>query len=269
MVLAGAWAPCLALQQRCPYAASSSGRRRVYVVNSAPLYLTCAAWGTHPRDLGLPCMVQVHPLNALHVDEVVGTEERVQALQAENLALRRALSRVQGVPPEEVTACMSHMSSLWQCMALSSNENKHCSLQVVIEDADATSRPEGAGRVAEEQKGGSAPASVSAPPEEVSLEAIESGIRWPDPIAEPAFWERPPRDVPLSNSEAPPFPAGIALSAVHKSSRRTQAMTGMAHAGSTSAPGVRDQRQLHVVHMTAEMAPIAKVLTCCILHACC
>jgi hypothetical protein len=36
----------------------------------------------------------------------LAAEERVEALLAENLALRRTLSRVQGVPPEEVMTCL-------------------------------------------------------------------------------------------------------------------------------------------------------------------
>ncbi|EIE18024.1 soluble starch synthase [Coccomyxa subellipsoidea C-169] len=67
-------------------------------------------------------------------------------------------------------------------------------------------------------------------PKEVTLEVIEGGISWPQPQEE-AFWERPPR------SEAELWHAGA----------------------SSSGPVVRDQRSLHVVHMTAEMAPIAKV----------
>ena len=81
-----------------------------------------------------------------------------------------------------------------------------CFLQVIVEDADFANGTERVGRVAEEQSGGSGFALVADPPEEVSLEAIERGIRWPDPITEPAFWERPPRDEPLSLGEASPFP---------------------------------------------------------------
>ena len=43
---------------------------------------------------------------------------------------------------------------------------------------------------------------AAAPPAQaVTLEAIEAGIRWPDPASEPAFWERPPRTEPLRLGE--------------------------------------------------------------------
>ena len=59
------------------------------------------------------------------------------------------------------------------------------------------------------------------------LAALEEGIRWPAPGS--AFWEAPPRAEPLPVAPPP-------------SLARSQ-----------------DQRKLHVVHVTAEMAPIAKV----------
>ncbi len=60
------------------------------------------------------------------------------------------------------------------------------------------------------------------------LEQVEAGIIWPTPGSN--FWEQPTRKVPLPL--APP---------------------------ASLAGGKRDSRQLHVVHVTAEMAPIAKV----------
>ncbi|KAK9918038.1 hypothetical protein WJX75_000711 [Coccomyxa subellipsoidea] len=65
-------------------------------------------------------------------------------------------------------------------------------------------------------------------PKEVSLQDIERGIQWPQP-SEKSFWERTPRTEPVSLG------------------------------ASSSGTVLRDQRSLHVVHMTAEMAPIAKV----------
>jgi starch synthase len=60
-------------------------------------------------------------------------------------------------------------------------------------------------------------------------ELLEGGIRWPTP-QEGAFWERAARDAPLP--VAPP----------------------------TLLTSTRDAGQaLHVVHLTAEMAPLAKV----------
>lgn len=59
---------------------------------------------------------------------------------------------------------------------------------------------------------------------------MEAGIKWPKP-EEGSFWERPPRDVPM-----PLTPPGGTAAAVQK-----------------------DPRAFHVVHITAEMAPIAKV----------
>lgn len=58
---------------------------------------------------------------------------------------------------------------------------------------------------------------------------LEAGVNWPTPGS--AFWEKPPRSAPLP--VAPP--AGL------------------------GAAGVQDQRRMHVVHITAEMAPHAKV----------
>lgn len=58
---------------------------------------------------------------------------------------------------------------------------------------------------------------------------LEAGIKWPSP-QEGNFWERPPREAPMPLG--PPTPAG----------------------GAT-----RDPRSFHVVHITAEMAPHAKV----------
>lgn len=59
---------------------------------------------------------------------------------------------------------------------------------------------------------------------------LEEGIQWPSP-EEGSFWERPPRAAPLALAP----PRGAAPS------------------------GQRDPRSVHVVHITAEMAPHAKV----------
>lgn len=40
--------------------------------------------------------------------------------------------------------------------------------------------------------------------EQVSLKAIERGIRWPEP-SEKAFWERSPRSEPVSLGASPGF----------------------------------------------------------------
>ncbi|GAB4815898.1 hypothetical protein N2152v2_002944 [Parachlorella kessleri] len=85
---------------------------------------------------------------------------------------------------------------------------------------------------------GEAPAAAAAPAAggtvglaespETLLERLEAGIVWPQPGS--AFWEQQPRTAPLP--VAPP--AG------------------------TVAGAKRDPRQLHIVHITAEMAPVAK-----------
>ena len=68
---------------------------------------------------------------------------------------------------------------------------------------------------------------------EALLEQVEAGIVWPQ--AGSSFWEQPPRKAPLP--VAPPAGAG--------------------------AGAKRDPRQLHIVHVTAEMAPVAKVSLGC------
>ncbi|KAK9803610.1 hypothetical protein WJX72_004636 [[Myrmecia] bisecta] len=85
---------------------------------------------------------------------------------------------------------------------------------------------------AAQASGAAKPADQPAEPAEpaVSLEQqLEDGIRWPVPN-EARFWERPAREAPMP--------------------------LGPEDGPSTSE---RDPRQLHVVHCTAEMAPIAKV----------
>ena len=91
---------------------------------------------------------------------------------------------------------------------------------------EVTVAPEGAA-------GGSSSSSSSssaAPVVFASAAALESGIRWPTP-GEDAFWERPPREAPLPLGPLAPAPGG----------------------------GKRDGRGFHVIHITAEMAPCAKV----------
>jgi len=66
-------------------------------------------------------------------------------------------------------------------------------------------------------------------PGELLNASSESEIRWPDPSEDPPFWEREPYPAPLENSGR-----------VGESIQRTET-------------------PLHVVHVTAEMAPIAKV----------
>lgn len=63
-----------------------------------------------------------------------------------------------------------------------------------------------------------------------TLKDLEAGIQWPTP-EEGSFWERPPRSSPLPLGPPAAAPGG----------------------------GVRDPHSLHVVHITAEMAPHAKV----------
>lgn len=69
----------------------------------------------------------------------------------------------------------------------------------------------------------------NAAPAQGSLEGkLSAGVRWPSQ-QEDAFWERPPRNEPL--------------------------LVG----GMQPPPTVKDSTPLHVVHLTAEMAPLAKV----------
>lgn len=79
-----------------------------------------------------------------------------------------------------------------------------------------------------------APPATSPPPpaSSSSSSSLESGIRWPTPGESPPFWERPAREAP-----APPVAEGAP----------------------PSAPPPPPARPLSVVHITAEMAPCAKV----------
>lgn len=88
------------------------------------------------------------------------------------------------------------------------------------EEEDAQKESSNSGTAASSSNGAAA----------ITVEDIAAGIHWPDPATETAFWERPPRDAPVS----------IGGAANH-------------------AAADKDRRSLHVVHMTAEMAPIAKV----------
>ncbi|BDA42114.1 Glycogen synthase 1 [Coccomyxa sp. Obi] len=139
------------------------------------------------------------------VTQVVDAVPSTEQLLAENRALRRALSKVQGVPPEEVRFELDGEERLGNGAA-------------TIEAAPAAAH----------RQPSSKGVTIAPAPEQVSLKAIEKGIRWPEP-SEEAFWERSPRSEPVS--------------------------LGASGSGSS----VRDPRSLHVVHMTAEMAPIAKV----------
>lgn len=76
-----------------------------------------------------------------------------------------------------------------------------------------------------------AAAAAGAPASGVGLLArLETGIKWPTP-EEGNFWERAPRHTPLPLTPTPP----------------------------STAAAQRDPRSFHVVHITAEMAPCAKV----------
>jgi hypothetical protein len=73
-----------------------------------------------------------------------------------------------------------------------------------------------------------APAAAAATAADIAAQ-LEAGILWPSP-EEGSFWERPPRNAPMPLGPASPA-AGVQ----------------------------RDPRSMHVVHITAEMAPYAKV----------
>ena len=96
--------------------------------------------------------------------------------------------------------------------------------EVSLEAAPAEAPAEGAAAGA--AGAAAAPAKLGRP----TLKQLEAGIQWPSP-EEGSFWERPPRAAPLPLAP----PAG----------------------GPAGAP--RDPRSMHVVHITAEMAPHAKV----------
>eukprot|EP01025_Chloroclados_australasicus_P023810 TRINITY_DN24023_c0_g4_i1.p2 TRINITY_DN24023_c0_g4~~TRINITY_DN24023_c0_g4_i1.p2 ORF type:complete len:665 (-),score=105.58 TRINITY_DN24023_c0_g4_i1:1424-3418(-) len=71
--------------------------------------------------------------------------------------------------------------------------------------------------------------------QEELLEKLKAGIVWPDSSESPPFWERSPR-----------------------SNLVQLELEGQQNGNGQAAP-VKDARQLYVVHLTAEMAPIAKV----------
>lgn len=80
------------------------------------------------------------------------------------------------------------------------------------------------------EDGAAAAAGAPAKPTVSLAQQLEDGIQWPSP-EEGSFWERPPRAAPLPLAP-PPGAAGGAQ---------------------------RDPRSVQVVHITAEMAPHAKV----------
>jgi glycogen synthase len=156
--------------------------------------------------------------------------DRIKSLQEENLALRRTLASFQGCTPDDVV-----FEDAWP-------ETQHAT--PTQPGTNGTSRPADMESYPQPIEDAEEEARVHAT--ELSLEELKTrlraGIRWPLP-GETAFWERPPRESPL------PLPASLAGS----SSTTMPARPGSTHFASPRGT------PLHVVHVTAEMAPVAKV----------
>ena len=206
----------------------------------------------------------------------------VDKLRAENEALRRALALYQGVAPEEVSLDLlpaeapAHETTAQpapilgarhvpRCMPCTSHHSLLCSPGAgrALPLGPAARRSGGSGRLfgclqarrrrimwppfyaigqccprhryrhRHRHRHRSPRAPLPAPTHAGGSEladALAAGIRWPAP-GEGSFWERAPRDAPLPIA-APPERGGA---------------------------GARDERSMHIVHITAEMAPCAKV----------
>ena len=108
------------------------------------------------------------------------------------------------------------------------DENALLKLRVQQLEAQVAALQAGDDAAAAELKPAGAAAAPAEPAaaEPADFEALLAEMRWPSPEDERPFWERPPR----AAAEGPPARAGP-----------------------------RDPHPLHVVHVTAEMAPLAKV----------
>ena len=147
----------------------------------------------------------------------------------------------------------------------------------------STPQPSGNGGSASSPPAAEAADGVAAMDHKQLWDALQRGIRWPSPAESPPFWDRPARDAPLllgavpdlcaateassavgsvcSTQDAYRFIDGLAVSHGYACWRRLQTLGDVlstAHTGSNRMDVPRDPQPLHVVHLTAEMAPIAK-----------
>lgn len=106
---------------------------------------------------------------------------------------------------------------------------------IPLPGAATSSAMKGAPSEVQVQKAAAPPATAAAAAAPAASEYdLESGILWPAPGGEPNFWDRAARATPIP-------------------------VASQDGAGSSNAGGTAPDKLLHVVHVTAEMAPIAKV----------
>ena len=97
---------------------------------------------------------------------------------------------------------------------------------------------------------------------------LEAGIQWPSPDESPPFWERPARTAPAPLRSGGPArllmacPVLSCWTSAQPLAQRDVVLTSFnsATAGSSQSPQYTQvQDPLQIFHMTAEMAPLAKV----------
>lgn len=155
-------------------------------------------------------------------------KSRIQELEAENAALREALLAAQSRQNGDGSGifCVPSLdedAGLDAAAVPPAQAAKTQDLSASLAQAQAAAANAAASNAV--------PVAAAAPVQSPSdiLEQLEKGIKWPTP-GSPAFWEHPARDAPLPLTDGP-FPPDAHLPPCN----------------------------LHIVHVTAEMAPVAKV----------
>ena len=101
---------------------------------------------------------------------------------------------------------------------------------------------------------------------------LEAGILWPNPVEDPPFWDRPARSSPVAPGLCFSWPCP--RNTMRASARPSVILCGRQPdgcqqkgtdciAGGPPPQAEQDADPLHIVHVTAEMAPIAKVTQSC------
>lgn len=153
---------------------------------------------------------------------------RIEELESENQALRAALATIQGVSSvDDVSMDMSAYYQLRYQTEMSDDET----------DIPAPSSPlpdylHSDGEAAGSQTAASTRLNSKSDTADDVLSQLKEGIQWPKPGESPPFYERPARATPT---------------------------TVPGDNGSVAAVSSAPEHRLHVVHVTAEMAPSAKV----------
>lgn len=172
---------------------------------------------------------------------VAELREQIKLLKAENEALKAALAAYEG-----------RTSSSGDDLFSGNDEAGHphgaTTTQAVVDDALLEEEE------SEIREGDAITTKQSWKSIDDLLDALESGIKWPAD-GETSFWDRSPREHALSLEGEQLFEDDIATT--HPESFQEPSL----HLNSRGAP-------LHIIHITAEMAPIAKVGICFLYRAC-